>query len=577
MSKSKKRKPPTEEQLVRRQKTMFKRKIRETFLGAGFKYVPTNDHEMKVGLRIVEIDSLFIYENIWLLCEDTITTTGIRDHIRTKNEATGEIMSNLAEFVKVLIEKFPDKEKILTKYDIKRIKLFSLYIPRDEVALSDDDYGLFSNLLFVQPKTLEYFQWIVKCIKLSAKNEIFRFLNLTTDQIGRISSSSESAQITAPIIYPNEFTGIKNGIRVVSFMMKAEDLLNTSFVLRKDNWEDSIWLYQRLIEKNKIKSIREFVVDKGSAFFNNIIVALPDDIYFIDAVGDHMSIDAITTLEGNCQLVLPKKMNSVCVIDGQHRIFAHYESGIDSAQERKITELRQELHLLVTGLVFPKNMKIVERARIQSEIFLDINSNTKAVPPNVLLQIKRIKNPIADESIAQFVIEKLNKEGVFQNLLQTSSLETGKIRTASIVRFALRYLVTTTPTDGKCSLFDHWTGDKDALISSDDKAIQEYVKFCVDLLRSYFGAMKKNFRKDWEDPNSKLLSVTTINGFIIALTRQLSINGIHDFNYYDQVFGNWNISFCKDSFPYTSSQYRKFSGQILEEAFKVPKKIIEKI
>src|SRR5688572_25489173 len=118
MSKSKKRKPPTEEQLVRRQKTMFKRKIRETFTGAGFKYVPTNDHEMKVGLRIVEIDSLFIYENIWLLCEDTITTTGIRDHIRTKNEATGEIMSNLAEFVKVLIEKFPDKEKILTKYDI---------------------------------------------------------------------------------------------------------------------------------------------------------------------------------------------------------------------------------------------------------------------------------------------------------------------------------------------------------------------------------------------------------------------------------------------------------------------------
>lgn len=577
MIKSKKRKLSTEDQLAKRQKTAFKRKIRGVFTGAGFKYIPTNNHEMRIGLRTVEIDSLFIYENIWLLCEDTITTTGIKDHIRTKNETTGEIISNLSDFVTKLIEIFPDNKDILSKYDIGRIELFSLYIPRDGVILSDDDKKLYSNLLFVQPKTLEYFDWIVKCIKLSARNEIFRFLNLTSDQIDRRSSSSESAQITAPIIYPKEFTGLKNGVRIVSFMMKAEDLINTSYVLRKDNWEESIWLYQRLIEKNKIKSIRNFVESKGSAFYNNIIVALPDDISIIDANGNHKNIDVITSLEGNCQLVLPKKINSVCVIDGQHRIFAHYESGIDNAQERKISELRQELHLLVTGLVFPKNMKPEVRARIQSEIFLDINSNTKAVPPNVLLQIKRIQNPIADESLAQFVIENLNKEGIFQNLLQTSSLETGKIRTASIVRFALRYLVTITPVNSKCSLFDHWTGDKDALKSADKDAIQEYVKFCVDLLRTYFGAIKKHFSKDWKDPTSKLLSVTSINGFIIALTRQLCINGIHDFSHYDQVFDNLKISFSKDSFPYTSSQYRKFSNQILEEAFNLSKETIERI
>ena len=86
-------------------------------------------------------------------------------------------------------------------------------------------------------------------------------------------------------------------------------------------------------------------------------------------------------------------------------------------------------------------MRMEERAQIQSEIFLDINSNAKPVPQNVLLQIKRINNPIADESIAQFVVEKLNKEGIFKNLFQMSSLDKGKIKTASIVRFALRYLV----------------------------------------------------------------------------------------------------------------------------------------
>ena len=506
-----------------------------------------------------------------------VKSSDIRDHIRTKNEAFGEIKNNLLDYTQQLAKLFPEKNDILNKYDVDRIKIFSLYISRDEVILSDSDYKLFNNLLFVQPKTLEYFKWIVTCIKLSARNEIFRFLELTNSQIGMVTSSTDSTSITAPIIYPKEFTGLKSNVRIVSFMMSAEDLLNTCYVLRKDNWDESIRLYQRLIEKSKIKNIRGFLEDKGEAFYNNIIVALPDNVAFLDASGQYKNIAEIGNFEGNCKLILPKEMNSICVIDGQHRIFAHYESGADSKQERKIAKLRKQLHLLVTGLVFPEGMKAEERARIQSEIFLDINSNTKAVPPNILLQIKRIKNPVADESIAQFVIEKLNKEGVFQNLLQISSLETGKIKTASIVRFALRYLVTTTPAEHKESLFNHWDGDKDAVLSIDEKAIQAYVNFCTEVLRSYFGSIKKHFVKYWDDENSKLLSVIAINGFIITLTRQLSVNGVQKFDYYDNVFKDWDIDFSKNEFAYTSSQYRKFSGQILKEAFKLSEEIIETI
>lgn len=566
MGKSRKKKPLTNEQKLRRQKAAFKRKIRNIFTGAGFNYIPTNDHEMTIGLRRVEVDSLFIYENIWLLCEDTIKTSDIRDHIRTKNEAFGEIKQNLFDYIQKLKNLFPEKENIFNKYDVNRIKIFCLYISRSELMLSEDDYALFNNLLFIQPKTLEYFQWIVSCIKVSARNEIFRFLKLTNSEIGMVTSSRDSTQITAPIIYPKEFTGLSK-VRIVSFMMSAEDLLNTCYVLRKDNWDESIWLYQRLIEKSKIKNIREFLETKGEAFYNNIIVALPDNIAFLDAAGHYKTITDIGNLEGNCKLILPKEMNSICVIDGQHRIFAHYESGSNSRQEKKIAELRKQLHLLVTGLVFPNDMRYEERARIQSEIFLDINSNAKPVPPNVLLQIKRIKNPIADESIAQFVIEKLNKEGVFKNRLQLSSLETGKIKTASIIRFALRYLVTVTPAEHKKSLFNYWKGNKEALLSIDEAAIQEYVKFCTEILKNYFSAVRKRFRIYWDDENSKILSVISINGFVIALNRQLDVNGIQGFEYYDQVFTNWNFDFSKDNFPYTSSQYRKFSSQILDEAF----------
>ena len=575
-SRKKKKATPTKEQLEKRAKSIFKRKIVKTFTDAGFSYIPTNDQEMFIGLRKVEVDALFIYKNIWLICEDTIRTAEIREHIRTKNEAFGQIIGNIEAFKAKLLEMFPDQSDVLNAYDTSRIKPYGLYISREELDLSKEDYQLFSNLTFVQPKTLNYFQWIVQCIKHSARNEIFRFLGISNRDIGLITSSSENAQITAPIIYPKSFTGLDK-VRIVSFMMCAEDLLNTCYVLRKDNWSESIWLYQRLIDKNKIKNIRNFLAENGEAFYNNIIVALPDDIMIRDGSGDFKKIHQIGNLEGNCTLFLPKEMNSICVIDGQHRIYAHYESGTPSKQEQRITELRKQLHLLVTGLVFPSDMPKEERARIQSQIFLDINQNAKPVPQNVLLQIKRIQNPIDDESLAQFVIEKLNKQGVFQNLLQISTLDGGKIKTASIVRFALRYLVTVTPAEGKQSLFTHWSGDKAALLAMKSEAIEEYVQYCSLTLRNYFGAIRKHLRTAWDDESSKLLSVISLNGFIIALTRQLSINGVGDFDYYDKVFDNWSFDFSKEGFPYTSSQYRKFSTRILQEAFNIPDETIETI
>lgn len=567
----------TAEQIEKRTKRFFKNKIVRTFVDAGFTYVPTNDQEMFIGLRKVEVDALFIFENIWLICEDTVKTTNIRDHIRTKNEAFGQIKGNLAQFIEKLVELFPEKESLLKKYDCSRIKSFGLYFSKEDIPLTEEDISLFSELIFVQPQTLNYFRWITQCIKLSAKNEIFRFLNVKNADIGPIHSSRESAQIVAPIIYPKSFTGLTNNVRIVSFMMSAEDLLNTCYVLRRDNWSDSIWLYQRLIDKDKIKDIREFVAQNGEAFYNNIIVGLPSQVRFCDEEGNYKTINEIGDFEGNCTLVIPKEINSICVIDGQHRIYAHYESGIDSKQERKISELRKQLHLLVTGLVFPADMSEEERVRIQSRIFIEINSNAKPVPPNVLLHINRIQNPISDESIAQFVVEKLNKRGVFENLLQISSLDSGKIKTASIVRFALRYLVTATPTEGRQSLFTYWEGDKEAFFAMKSAAIDEYVQYCSSVIRNFFGAVKKNFNKQWDDETSKLLSVIAINGFIFALLRQLSINGVQEFEFYDKVFSEWSCDFSKEGFQYTSSQYRKFSTQILREAFKISNEVLETI
>ena len=126
------------------------------------------------------------------------------------------------------------------------------------------------------------------------------------------------------------------------------------------------------------------------------------------------------------------------------------------------------------------------RIQMQSKIFLDINSNAKPVPRHVLLQIKRIKSPIDSESIGQLVVEKLNENGPFKKLLHISTFGEGWIKTASIVRFALRYLVTTTPAEGKKSLYEYWSGDKDKFNNLNDDEINNYADYCAGVINSYF-------------------------------------------------------------------------------------------
>ena len=110
-------------------------------------------------------------------------------------------------------------------------------------------------------------------------------------------------------------------------------------------------------------------------------------------------------------------------------------------------------------------------------------------------------------------------------------------------------------------------GDKEALINQEENALDAYVKFCAQNLNMYFSAVKNAFRDEWRNPESKLLSVISINGFIMAYNRQLRKNGLREYDFYQNSFGKMQMDFSKEGFPYTSSQYRMFSNKILMEAF----------
>lgn len=553
-------------QLKKRKVLAFRKTIRSSFTDAGFTYFSTLDKHFPIGTRTVELDYLFLYENIIVICEDNTKQKKDIDHIRNKNESFAEIRNNKTAFLNWLSNTFPEKATMVKQYRPERYFLYYIYISQTELEITEDEKNRYSNLLFWDPETLSYFNRMAQCIQHSARYEIFRYLGLKNDEIGFSGSEGGKTTIKAPIIYPQEATGLRNGVRVVSFMMSAEKLLRTSYVLRKDSWEESMFLYQRLIEKDKVKSIRAFLAQKGEAFYNNIIVALPDNVTFEDDAGTPILVENIGDFQ-HCKLVLPDEMNSICIIDGQHRIFAHYEAPATEKYELQIAPLRRQLHLLVTGLIFPTEMKEPERKQIQSQIFLDINDNTKKVAPNVLTHIEMVKDPFSDIGLARRVIERLNKKRVFLNRFELSALDESKIKVASIIKFALRYLVTVTPAEGKTSLYAYWQGNKEAFQQKDEASLNDYIEFCANSIDLYFSAIRDAFKSSWNDPASKMLSVISINGFIIAFNRQLNKYGVSDYPFYSSCLRKLSIDFSKNGFPYTSSQYRKFSGRILAEAF----------
>ncbi|MDF9874747.1 DGQHR domain-containing protein [Cellulosimicrobium cellulans] len=542
----------------------FTRAVRTLFANMGFIHIPTEGKEAKFGNKTGELDSVFLYENVILIVEDTCSKKPF-DHAKNKKILAEQILSSTEEFLKWLAATFPDHAPALGAYSPRRFNVFYLYISRVDMDLDPDDTALLKPMMVVSPRAFNYFDKLAKTIRRSAKTDLWRFLKLGSGDIGRVDASNSAKTIEAAIISPDDSTGFSNGVRLVSFMISAEVLLRNSYVLRKDNWGFSTDLYQRLIDAGRIKKIRQYVAKDGSAFLNNIIVGLPRDVTFQTADGAPIPLDRVQDFSAH-RMTIPDAFNSLCIIDGQHRVFAHYE-GSDEL-ESKVAIIREKVHLLATGIIFPPEMDELERLRLQSEVFLEINSNSKPVPADVLLAIQSLREPYADVAIARRVLEFLNKGSTFRNMFQLSQMDEAPIKIASIVKFALRYLVDIASDEG---LFSEWVKEDRGRIAlrteRNSELLAAYANYCATVLNQYFGALKSAHSAEWGDPDSKITSTTVINAMIIALRRSLPVMGLQGFEQYQAMTKAWDVDFSKANFPFSSSQYARFSQIVLRDMY----------
>lgn len=565
---AKKKKKPSPE--AKRQQELRKTILR-IFKNSGFTYLPTRNKHKEFHGKSVEIDSAFVFENIIVFCEDSVQVSPSAHLVKSKE--TAQIIEECFDDVFVWLKNsYTDQFEKLTEYSSGRYLKFYLYFNENTIDASDERYD---PLIIISPKLLKYLDIVSGAVRKSARFEIFRLLGLDRGNIGLSETGNTVNDITASIICPQDRTGLGGGVRAVSFMIDPASLLECGYVLRKDNWEDSTLVYQRLIEASRVKSIRQFVADTQQSFVNNIIVSLPRNIEFKDAAGVRVNLDDIQDYKKQYTLCMPKEYNSICIIDGQHRVFAYHE-GSDTL-ESKISGLRSKLHLLVTGLVFPVEMNSITRAKFESQVFLEINSQSKKVSSEVIQYIEELKDAFSPTGVARRVLSGLNQTDLFRSSFQLSSLEVAPIKTISIIKFALNRL-TGIDENNASSLYAYWNGDKVSLKEENrekttaEEALNDYIKYCIHVLKIFFSALKKAQRAEWSDPESKILSAASINGFILTLLKTLPYYGVKDFEFYVDSLSSLKMSFKKASdtdkgFLYGSSRYNMMSDEVVRQCF----------
>lgn len=540
--------------------------IRSIFRSTGFHRVTgVSDKGFIFDGQEADVDDIYIFENIIVLAEYTCSqTSGVGDHLKKKKIIFDKILSQPVAFIDFLKTKFPNSaDQITTSYHNSKLILKLIYCSRN-----DFDAHYKTNVpgpVYMDYPAVRYFAAVSGAIKASARFELLHFLGITASSvgtIGKIQVSATSREYRGSIL-PEAHSNFDDGYKVVTFYADPEALLKTAYVLRKDGWRDSLNLYQRMISKTKIESIRNYLKSQKRVFVNNIIVTMPPDV---KPMNDSLeTIDALTLTEtAPILLKLPDRPNSIGIIDGQHRVFAYHETLNDDPD---IAKLRIQQNLLVTGIIYPEGLSVAEREKFEARLFLEINSTQTNAKSQLKQAIGLVLDPFSNESVAARILNNLANTGPLAGFIEQYFFDTNKLKTSSIISFGLKPLV---KASGNDSLFSIWTADGKQGVAegTSDAALDAYVEFCTATINRLLVAIRQNLPPErWTTSrkvNKRVLATTYVNSFLITL-RILIARGasLSDENLKSRFSGIEKFDFS----AYHSSQYARMAEKIVDTYF----------
>lgn len=532
--------------------------LRKIFEGAGFKHVPADNLHFTMDGRQSEIDHIFVWENVILLCEET-TEAKPSKHCTNKMVFHGKIAADYNQFYDTYCPINPAlMEAVGTMYARQDLEVRHIYF--SETA--DVSVGSSAPLLILTRAQAKYFTSLVDTIERSAKYELLKYLGIALHQIGseRVSGNSVPLNSFPAFALPAAHTSYPPGFAVVSFYADPMALITRSYVLRRDGWENPDLSYQRFVKSEKLVAMRDYLAGNGKVFINNLVVTLPSSALLTDADTKQPVTPAALTNKTQVQLHLPQELGTVGIVDGQHRVLSYYEGSGET--EAAINRLRLRQNLLVTGIIFPPSYTPEMRVKFEAEIFLGINSNQSPVNTQLQQDLEAIINPEKPIAIARVIVTKLSKQGPLAGLMAMSQFDPPeKIASGSLGRYVVENLV-----KQKSAFYGTWdsAGIRD-MTNAQDRA--EFINYAVAqlerLLQAAAAQMKEKFRSV---PNGGVLSTTAVGGLLLLMDRLVKSGRTPSSIDYSGLFKNFDQV---DFRSYSGSGWGKLSRD-LEATFPPP-------
>lgn len=568
-----------------------KKDIRLTMSNIGFDRIKgIEDNHFFFKDRKTELDDIYVYQNLIILAEYT-TSNKPSDHLLKKKVIYDLINKSHRDFIEfALVEpklsafKEYYEHNIEGKYDIGQLRLCIIYCSISSIS---NEYKVLlkdnKTVHFYDYDIVQYFKQLASTIRRSARYELFDFLNIEANSIGpNIIDETETQKFKGNIL-PVAYSSFKSGYIVISFYIDADSLIRRAYVLRQESWRegDACGFYQRMVDVKKINSMRKYLGTEKRVFINNIIATISEsNAVLLDSNDRYISIDDNGQFKGNDRhdIVCPARVqidnipNIIGIIDGQHRVYAYHE-GVDTYED-EISVLRKKQHLLVTAVLFPKSETILNRRKFEATLFREINNTQTNIKSALKQQIDLMISPFSTTAVAKDIINKLNESGPIADQIEMHSYEKGKLKTASIVSFALSPLIKYDDAQESDSLYKIWSHPRKAQLNKDCQDIElkkEFVDFCADKIRNILIAFKRIVGNDlWHvyDPKTKQgqLSVTFMNGILNVIRCQIKDNTqlLTSDEYYEKL-KNIDLEILRQ---YKSSQYNKMGRFIYDTYIK---------
>lgn len=551
-----------EEIATRSLQRRHKNEIRATFAAAGFSRVDgAADKQFTFDGVTSDFDDVFVMENVVVLAEYTITKESeISAHIKPKYILYEKIAKRQSDFIAFARGAPLNLEAALdSKFHNEHFRVVVLYCSLNTVKAELKDQIPYAK--FLDYSVVRYFKLLTRTVKISSRNEVLAFLGISYSQFGdrAVMSNPPSREPFPGSVLPETHSNFPKGFKVVSFYIDPAALLSRSYVLRRDGWRERSGLYQRMIIRGKIESVRKYLVEHKRVFVNNIIVTLPDSTKVLDKNDDTIDPAIIKKTQAGT-ISIPFDFNSIGLIDGQHRVFSYYEGGTN---EKVIAPLRKQQNLLVTGIIYPPGVTQDEKTRFEAALFLEINSNQANAKSELKQAINQIIRPFTADSIARDVLDKLNDgTGALADKFARHYFETQFIKTTSVVSYGLRPLVRPSLPG---PIFSRWVdADKETFVAAEnDAARKRYIDYCATEIAVFIAAAKSQLPSALWTTDKKikdrLLTPTVINGLIGAMRQAVEAGVPIDFETLRTAFSGL------EKFPfstYTSSRYTVMSSDI---------------